>query len=431
MMLRAFFSFIFMCLFTTSTVAGSRVFDLGSQASDVDATALTQAVKYNQARGFGFDFNTAAQAIVESHSVVAQQSLYFSVDLPQGHYQVELTLGSDLAASTNTVKAESRRLMLNQIKVVKGQHITRRFMVDVRSPFISSEKRIALKERERDDVNWDNKLTLEFAAGSAIRRIAITPLADITTMYLAGDSTVTDQDVEPWASWGQLITQYLKPTIVVANYAVSGASLYSFKAEHRLEKILSLVKPGDYVFIQFAHNDEKRRGEGIGPWQSYADLLNEYIERVQAKQAIAVLLTPVQRRFFNADGTLKPTHGDYPAAIRKVATDKQVPLIDLTQLTTELYESWGDESSRQAFVQYPANTFPSQPQALKDNTHFNYFGANEIALCVIKGMLDIRLPLTDYLIDNQQAYSPANPHQFKQWTVPMSPRFVATKPDGS
>ncbi|MDP5030684.1 rhamnogalacturonan acetylesterase [Paraglaciecola sp.] len=431
MMLRAFFSFIFMCLFTTSTVAGSRVFDLGSQASDVDATALTQAVKYNQARGFGFDFNTAAQVIVEPHSVGAQQSLYFSVDLPQGHYQVELTLGSDLAASTNTVKAESRRLMLNQIKVVKGQHITRRFMVDVRSPIISSEKRIALKERERDDVNWDNKLTLEFAAGSAIRRIAITPLADITTMYLAGDSTVTDQDVEPWASWGQLITQYLKPTIVVANYAVSGASLYSFKAEHRLEKILSLVKPGDYVFIQFAHNDEKRRGEGIGPWQSYADLLNEYIERVQAKQAIAVLLTPVQRRFFNADGTLKPTHGDYPAAIRKVATDKQVPLIDLTQLTTELYESWGDESSRQAFVQYPANTFPSQPQALKDNTHFNYFGANEIALCVIKGMLDIRLPLTDYLIDNQQAYSPANPNQFEHWTVPMSPRFVATKPDGS
>lgn len=421
-----------MCLLLSGlSSATSKVFEFGLLTPNAESSAINEALVYNTQRGFGFDFDSAHNSRFEQRGLIAEQSLYFSVRLPEGHYQVDVTLGSDSTQSITTLKAESRRLMLNQVEVPKGQSVRRTMLIDVRSPNITASHKISLRDREFDDLNWDNKLTLEFSAHSAIKRISITEVDYFPTLYLAGDSTVTDQDVEPWASWGQLLTQYLKPNIVVANYAVSGASLFSFKAEHRLDKILSLLKPGDYVFIQFAHNDEKRRGEGIGPWQSYSELLTEYIARVQEKQAIAVLLTPVQRRFFNADGTLKPTHGDYPAAVRKVANDTQVALIDLTQLSTVLYESWGDERSRQAFVQYPANTFVNQPKAMKDNTHFNYFGANEIALCVIKGLLDTKLPLVNYLVNNAPSYVPTKPNHLENWTVPMSPRFVATKPDGN
>lgn len=425
-------------LFSATSLAASTVFEFGLsnsassvQQSDVQVNNISTALIYDADRGFGFDFDSAKQSRFTQAAVIAEQSLYFSVRLPEGRYQVDLSLGSELADSTTTLKAESRRLMLNQVHVPKGQTLTRTIVLDVRSPVISASQQITLKDRELNELNWDNKLTLEFAAHSAIKRIKITAVKDVPVIFLAGDSTVTDQDVEPWASWGQLFTQYLSPDIVVANYAVSGASLYSFKASLRLDKILSVLKKGDYVFIQFAHNDEKRRGEGIGPWLSYSDLLREYVERVRHKGGIPLLLTPVQRRFFDADGTLQPTHGDYPAAIRKVAADNQVPLIDLTQLTTSLYESWGDERSRQAFVQYPANTFVNQPEALKDNTHFNYFGANEIALCVVKGIWDAKLDLSKYLGANERHYDPQTPNVFENWSVPMSPRFVATKPEGS
>jgi lysophospholipase L1-like esterase len=416
---------------TTASFASINQFEFGLMESTDDVTAINQALVYDTKRGFGFDFDTANSSRFSQHGVVAEQTLYFSIRLPEGRYQIDLNIGSDLVDSVTTVKAESRRLMLNQVRMTKGQSQTQTIMVDVRRPRINQSEQIMLKDREKNDLNWDDKLTLEFAPQSAVKSIKVRAVSSIQTLYLAGDSTVTDQDVEPWASWGQLITQYLKPQIVVANYAVSGASLFSFKAEHRLDKIMSLLKPGDYVFIQFAHNDEKRRGDGIGPWHSYSELLQEYVTRVRERGGVAVLLTPVERRFFNPDGSVQATHGDYPAAVRAVAAKMQVTLIDLTQLSTVLYQSWGDARSRQAFVQYPANTFISQPKALKDNTHFNYFGANEIALCVIKGLLDTTLPLANYVISGEHKYSPLQPNNFENWSVPMSPRFIATKPEGS
>ncbi|HEX9152164.1 MAG TPA: rhamnogalacturonan acetylesterase, partial [Flavobacterium sp.] len=210
-----------------------------------------------------------------------------------------------------------------------------------------------------------------------------------------------------------------------------GASLSSFKASGRLKKILSLIKPGDYLIVEFGHNDEKIKGEQNGPWQSYSDLLTEFVQSAREKGAIPILATPTQRRFFNQDGTLKPTHGDFPDAMRAVAQKNNVPLIDLTKMTTQLYESWGDDGSRKAFVQYPANTFPGQNNALEDNTHFNSFGANEIALCVIKGIRELTIPLKHYITNKAPAYDPKKPNYIATWTLPMSPRFEVVKPDGN
>ena len=126
-----------------------------------------------------------------------------------------------------------------------------------------------------------------------------------------------------------------------------------------------------------------------------------------------------------------PLSVDFPDAMRAVAKKLNVPLIDVTQMTTQLYEKWGDDMSRKAFVQYPANTFPGQEKALEDNTHFNSFGANEIALCVIKGIRELGLPLKKNITKETPAYDPTKPNYISNWTLPMSVRFEIAKPDGN
>lgn len=404
------------------------IFTFGQNA-DSEGHHITPSFPYGQ-ESFGFDFNTQDKVLMTQESFVAEGSVYFSVDLPEGNYKVTVVLGSADSPSNNTVKAESKRIMLAGEVLQAGQVKTESFVVNLRSIQIREGEEVRLKDRERSQLNWDDKLTLEFSKGTAVRKLIITPVSGITALFLAGDSTVTDQDLEPWASWGQFVTQYFNEDIVVANYASSGASLSSFKARKRFEKILSLIKKGDYLLIEFGHNDEKQKGEGDGPWQNYTDLLIEYVTKARKKGALPLLATPTQRRHFTSEGKLKDTHGDYPVAMRKVAKEHNVPLIDLTAMTTILYQTWGDERSRKAFVQYPAHTFPGQDKELADNTHFNDFGAHEIALCVLSAIQSQSTGLEEY-IRTPLNYSPDRPNDFKNWTLPMSPRFEPVKPDGN
>jgi lysophospholipase L1-like esterase len=330
------------------------------------------------------------------------------------------------------VKAESRRLMLENIQTEAGAVVEHTFMVNVRTPWIAGTDSIRRKSREYGYLNWDNKLTLEFnGKAPSVAGIRIRKAPDnITTVFLAGNSTVVDQENEPYASWGQMITRFFDNQMVVANYAESGEALISFKGARRLDKILSVMKPGDYLFIQFGHNDQKRRGEGIGPWTSFTDLLNEFVTRAREKGGIPVLVTPMQRRSFNEDGVIVPTHGDYPAALRKVAETQNVPLIDLQKMSKVLYEAWGPELSKKAFVQYPANTFPGQTTKLADNTHFNNYGAYQIALCVIKGIREAEPNLAGHLTVAPEI-DLTNPSPFDSFAVPHSLRIDALKPDGN
>ncbi|MFL9831217.1 rhamnogalacturonan acetylesterase [Flavobacterium sp. ARAG 55.4] len=416
----------------TSETVEKKVFYFGKKVKkSKEVIVVNQSVSYDAGSGYGFDFNTAEKVKLNSDSFTIDAPTYFSVQLPEGNYQVAVTYGSVSQNTNTTIKAESRRLMLDQHQLKKGETTTKIFNVNVRTPKINKISEIKLKDRDLGQLNWDEKLTLEFLGTVEIKSISIAPIADVTTVYLAGDSTVTDQDLEPWASWGQYITNYFDKNIVVSNYAASGLTLRSFKASLRLEKVLSVIKPGDYLIVEFAHNDEKEKGAGIGPWDSYSASLREYVNAARDKGANPILITPVQRRAFNTDGTLKPTHGDYPDAMRKVAQEMNVPLVDITKLTTTLYESWGDEPSRKGFVQYPANTFPGQKEKLEDNTHFNSFGANEIALCVIKGLRDLNSPLANHILKEVSQYNPNYPNTFANWTLPMSSRFETIKPDGN
>ncbi|WP_163397625.1 rhamnogalacturonan acetylesterase [Flavobacterium fluviatile] len=409
----------------------NQLFNFGTTSKDKKGILVNTPLVYDATKGYGFDINSAPNVKINPNSFSAVKPTYFSVKLPEGNYQIEVVLGSAEKQTNVTIKAESRRLMLDQLSIKKGKPVTKIFNVNVRTPKIDETQNVSLKDREKDILNWDDKLTLEFLGEVAIQSIKITPKDNLTVVYLAGDSTVTDQDVEPWASWGQFITNYFDSTVVVANYAVSGSALSSFKGGNRLKKILSLIKKGDYLFVEFGHNDEKIKGEGNGAWGSYSTLLAEFVQSAKDKGAIPVLVTPTQRRAFNENGTLKETHGDFPAAMRAVAQKNNIALIDVTKMTTELYETWGDEPSRKAFVQYPANTFPGQVKALEDNTHFNSFGANEIALCVLKGIRELDIPLKKQILKEVPSYNPKKPNYISNWTLPMSDRYEVTKPDGN
>lgn len=408
----------------------SLLFQFGTSKA-TKGIAIDKPLVYSAASGYGFDLGTASKVKINPNFFSVEQPAYFSVQLPEGNYNIEVTMGSKEKATNNTIKAESRRLMINQLPVPKGQKITKTFNVNVRTPKIDAQLNVTLKNREKDILDWDDKLTLEFLGETAVQSIKITAKDNLTVVYLAGDSTVTDQDVEPWASWGQFITTYFDENIVVANYAYSGSSLSSFKNGNRLKKILNQIKKGDYLFVEFGHNDEKIKGAENGAWGSYSDLLTEFVQSAKEKGAIPILVTPTQRRFFNENGTLKETHGDFPAAMRVVAQKNNVALIDITKMTTELYEAWGDEPSRKAFVQYLANTFPGQEKALDDNTHFNSFGANEIALCVLQGIRGLDIPLKKQIKKETPNYDPKKPNYISSWTLPMSDRFEITKPDGN
>ena len=170
---------------------------------------------------------------------------------------------------------------------------------------------------------WDNKLTLEFSnsepkvASIAIRKV------DVPTIYIAGDSTSTDQPREPFNSWGQMLTRFFKPEIAVANHGESGESLKSFIGEKRLDKIASIIRPGDWLFIQMGHNDQKEKGEGVGAFTTYKASLKHLIEVAREHGATPVLITSMNRLTFDADGKITNSLGDYPEAVRQTAREEK------------------------------------------------------------------------------------------------------------
>ncbi|HEV2296549.1 MAG TPA: rhamnogalacturonan acetylesterase [Tepidisphaeraceae bacterium] len=356
----------------------------------------------------------------------------FSVPLPEGNYDVTITFGDEKRATSNTVKAESRQLMIERVETKPGEFATRTFTVNVRTPQLPGGERVRLKDREKPSLRWDNQLSLELNGKQpGVKSIRITPRSDAITVFLAGDSTVTDQAEEPWAGWGQMLPRFFKPGVAVANHAESGESLRSFRGEKRLEKILSQMKAGDYLFIQFGHNDMKETGEGVGPFTTFKRDLEDFVAQGRSKGATVVLVTPMHRRRFGADGTIQNSHGDYPEAVRQVAQEQNVPLIDLQVLSKQLYEALGAEESKKAFVHYPANTFPGQDKALKDDTHFNNYGAYQLARCIVEGIRAAKLPLAEHLVEDVNSFDPGKPDAAATFDLAASPPRPTTTPAGS
>lgn len=384
---------------------------------------VTPATKYSQSSPFGYDLGT-----VQGNG----KPFFFSVDLPEGNHRVTVTLGSNEADSRTTVKAESRRLMLENIAVPKGQTTRHTFVVNIRNTQIDETTTVNIKPREIGKLIWDNKLTLEFnGSNPAVASLEIEEAPTLPTLFLAGNSTVVDEADEPWCGWGQMFTRFFTPDVAVANYAESGLAANTFVSSGRLAKLLSQMKAGDYLFIEFGHNDQKQKGEGKCPYTSYKADLKHLVQAARSKQATPILVTPMHRRAFNAEGKVINTHGDYPDAVRQLAREEGVHLIDLTAMSATLYEAWGTEGSKRAFVHYPAGTFPGQDQPLQDNTHFNPYGAYQIAKCILKGIVQADVPLSRHISPDFQDFDPALPDDVEAFSLPPTPFSSVLKPDGN
>ena len=380
-----------------------------------------------------FGLCVKAQTVDTLLNKYSTQPIDFAVKVPDGNYRVTVTLGSKKRAAQTVVRAESRRHYSDVITTKKGQFRTLTFVVNKHEPAIDAARQVKLKPRELTYKNWDAMLNLQFCGPApAVQRITITPDTTATTVYLCGNSTVVDQEQEPWASWGQMITRWFDDRVVVANYAESGLSATTFLAQLRLDKILSTLRPGDYVICEFGHNDEKEKKPGDGAWYSYTRNLKIFVDRVREKGGNLILVTPTARRFFEADQqTLRNTHGDYPEAMRTVARRENVPYIELNGMSTTLYQTLGFEGSKKALVHYPANTFADQPKPLADNTHFNPFGAWEVAKMVVMGLKQLQSPLAAHLRGDWQDFDPAHPDNPETFVWYPSGNTSLTKPDGN
>jgi lysophospholipase L1-like esterase len=380
---------------------------------------------YSDSLGYGYDLTAQPPA--------AASPFYFSVKVPDGNYRVTVTLGSPRRKGNTVVRAESRRLMMEEVPTRKGERRTVTFVVNKRSPQITEGVDVKLKPAELGYLDWDNRLTLEFnGAAPAVSQVTIEPDTTAVTLFLCGNSTVVDQSREPWASWGQMVTRWFGPEVAISNHAESGLSAATFLGGRRLDKVLAMLRPGDYVFCEFGHNDQKERRPGDGAWYGFSYHLKVFIDRVRQAGGHIIFVTPTQRRAFSADSLhILETHGDYPDAMRAVAQREQVPVIELHDLTRTFFETLGYENSKRALVHYPAHTFPGQEQALADNTHFNPYGAYEVAKMVVMGMKQLHLPFTQYLRPEFHDYDPAHPDDFRTFVWHPASMTDVVKPDGN
>jgi lysophospholipase L1-like esterase len=380
-------------------------------------------------------FDLLPSPAIEGKACTSDKPFFFSVPIPEGSYRITVVLGGPQAAVT-TVRAEGRRLMLEEIPTAPDAAVTKIFDTNVRYPEIAGEPhtQVKLKPRELGILDWDHKLTLEFNGDHpSVRSIDIEPINQSTesgkiqvpVLYLAGDSTVVDQYYEPWAAWGQMLPRFFLPGIVVANHAESGETTKSFVGEHRLAKIMTTMKPGDYLFIQFAHNDMK---PGAVPLDEYRKLLTDYIAQTRAKGATPVLVTPMNRRTFDDTGKITNSFGPYPDAVREVAAQQKVALIDLNAMSKTLFETIGPEGTLKAFMHYPVGSFPGQTAAISDNTHFDGYGAYELARCMVHGIREANLPLTKLLDPAVPDFNPAHPDPQSGFQLPFTPILLKTDP---
>lgn len=347
---------------------------------------------YDADRGFGFEPEAFPR---------------FSVRVPEGNYRVTVNFIGSRKRTSARVLAEQRRLMLED---VVDKKLERSFIVNVRTADLAplpanatGGTRVALKPREIGSATWDDRLSLKTTGDATLRSVRIESVA-VPTLFLAGDSTVTDQGVAPWASWGQMLPRFFGSDIAVANHAESGETLKSFVTELRLDKLLSTLEAGDWVMIQFGHNDQKTQ------WpQTYAEAattyrswLRAYIAEVRRRGATPILVTSPERRNFDATGHIEPSLGDYADAVRAVAKEETLAVIDLNSMSVRFYEALGPDVSPAAFADEG-----------RDKTHHDEYGAYALARMVVEGLRaadpQLTAGLAKHLAADAGSFDPSHP----------------------
>lgn len=323
----------------------------------------------------------------------------FNVDLPSGDYAVTVTAGDANGASETAVSVEG--MTVPKIALTSkpaGEYLEQTFEVAL----------------------VDGQLNLAFAgsapkiAGIAISKLPERTAGDKPTVYIAGDSTVQTYDPywQPQAGWGQMIPRFFSPDISFSNQAIGGRSSKSFLLEGRLDSILRSIRPGDYFLIQFGHNDATVSiPERYASPSDYKMYLRTYIEGARQRGASPILVTPVGRRDYNPDtGLFNVSFPEYVNAMKELAAEMDVPLVDLSTLSREYYDTIGPEGTLAVFLHVPAGIYTAFPSGSADNTHFQEYGAIQIARLLSGGIKQLDLPLASYVTDAEPpAEAPAKP----------------------
>ena len=352
-------------------------FDFGSGAVESGYTQITSSNVYNAADGYGFgdyekvDTLTGESLLAYAADVydadrgapddlrsdfcaTAGDAMVFDLDLSYGNYDIQLISGDNDQAVASTL-ADSRRW-------------ARIFSTDAGS-FAESHVTMNIHSGQL-------RLLLNSATGR-LNALSVTK-TNTPTLFIAGDSTVTDQTTPPWAGWGQMMPLYFKPGIAVANYADSGETALSFwSAFYPLFK--TKMTTGDFLLIQFGHNDQKNYTT-----TAYKEYLTYYIDDARSRGAQPILVTPVARDNWS-DGFVNDLLGAFPDAMRELAEEEDVPLIDLNALSTDYFQSIGESATGDLFV---------------DISHLNEDGALNVANLVVEGIKTAGLSLTNFVVYN-------------------------------
>jgi DNA sulfur modification protein DndE len=220
------------------------------------------------------------------------------------------------------------------------------------------------------------------------------------TIYMIGDSTMANKptDDNPERGWGQMLPKYFTSSVVIENHAKNGRSTRSFLAESLWQPIVTNLKEGDYVVIQFGHNDQsKEKVDRYTPPEDFKKNLIKFVTETREKKALPILCTPIMRRRFDDSGKFYDTHGMYPDLVREVAKDLDVPLLEMHRKSENLIVDAGVEGSKKIFLWIEPGKYKSLPEGKQDNTHFSEYGASRMAELAIEEMKRLKLGVIRYL----------------------------------
>lgn len=357
----------------------SYCFDFGIKEAEPGYTKVRPDTRYTSEIGYGFTSDSSVFGrfrggvdLLRNDFCIPHKAVFLA-DMPDGVYRITVSIGDALADTSTVIRAGEGKVVLHTVNVPAGQYLRESFALRVLGGLL--------------------KLSFSGAA-PRINSLEIQADKEALVLYLAGDSTVTDQGEAgyPYAGWGQLLPLYFKAGVVVDNRALSGRSSKSFIQEGHLDSIAADIRPRDYLFIQFGHNDSK--GDELRhtePFTTYKEHLLQMITMARAAGAYPVLVTSVHRRMFDSMGIIVDSHGDYLTAMKELASAEQVPLIDLEQKSRRLFEDYGPEGTKELFMWSYPGEYIAHPAGVQDNTHFQIKGARLLAELVAEGIREAKL----------------------------------------
>ena len=377
-------------------------FDFGTGAAEPGYTKVTPSTTYSTSQAYGFEGGTVT-AVSRGGSDILRgdyctgSSFSFSVALPMGNYMVTLYIGDLGGAAVTTVNGEQRRLFIDRLATPSGQVVTKTFAINRRA-YQNGSVTISRKDRELTYVDFDEKLTLDFSGSKpCMCGVEIVPVDTVITLYLGGNSTLVNQPSGTFCNWGQMLTRFFTSKVSIANYAESGEDAGSFISEKRLAMIQTVIKPGDYFFMEFGTNDSKA-ADRIA---AFPGNLKTMCDATTAKNAIPVIVTAGARV---GDSDSATSIGGLAETARQTAKSLNVQCIDLNAMVITLKKALGNNAS---------SLFVSG-----DQTHYCTYGGFELARIMTKGFIDAKMNIAQYLNTDVPPFDLKKPDPLDYFTTP-------------